>query len=129
MIIGDIDDSKAPLLDLALLRGLPGYVEGLTIGTLYFTGFTGLVLVISVYLQEGLAYTPLHAGLLLMPFAAGAAVAAPLAGRIVSDVGRRLTVIALVVMAVEMVMGFAVATAIYRARQVDMVDMATDLKG
>ena len=40
-----------------------------------------------------------------------------------------LVVIALVVMAVEMVMGFAVATAIYRARQVDMVDMATDLKG
>jgi len=40
-----------------------------------------------------------------------------------------LVVIALVVMAVEMAMGFAVVLAIYRARQVDMVDMATDLRG
>lgn len=40
-----------------------------------------------------------------------------------------LVVLALVVMAVEMAMGFAVTVAIYRARQVDMVDMATDLSG
>ncbi|WP_116453422.1 NADH-quinone oxidoreductase subunit NuoK [Blastococcus litoris] len=40
-----------------------------------------------------------------------------------------LVVVALVVMAVEMAMGFAVTVAIYRARQVDMVDMAADLRG
>ncbi|MFC5998814.1 NADH-quinone oxidoreductase subunit NuoK [Quadrisphaera sp. GCM10027208] len=40
-----------------------------------------------------------------------------------------LVVLALVVMAVEMVMGFAATIAIYRARQVDMVDMATELRG
>ena len=40
-----------------------------------------------------------------------------------------LMVVALVVMAVEMAMGFAVTVAIYRARQVDMVDMAQDLRG
>lgn len=40
-----------------------------------------------------------------------------------------LVVVALVIMAVEMVMGFAVVIAIYRSRQVDMVDMATDLRG
>ena len=40
-----------------------------------------------------------------------------------------LAVVVLVVMAVEMAMGFAVTIAIYRARQVDMVDMATDLRG
>ena len=40
-----------------------------------------------------------------------------------------LIVLALVVMAVEMVMGFAATIAIYRARQVDMVDMATELSG
>ncbi len=87
-----------PLLDLALLRGLPGYVNGLGVGALYFTGFTGLLLVISIYLQEGLGHTPLEAGLLLMPFAAGSAIAAPIAGRFVSDVGRQLTVGALLVM-------------------------------
>jgi NAD(P)H-quinone oxidoreductase subunit 4L len=40
-----------------------------------------------------------------------------------------VVVVALVVMAVEMAMGFAATIAIYRARQVDMVDMATDLRG
>ncbi|HZI97959.1 MAG TPA: NADH-quinone oxidoreductase subunit K [Actinomycetales bacterium] len=40
-----------------------------------------------------------------------------------------LVVVALVVMAVEMAMGFATTIAIYRARGVDMVDMASDLRG
>ncbi|WP_295697846.1 MFS transporter [Lapillicoccus sp.] len=90
----------APLLDLALLRGLPGYLNGLGVGALYFTGFTGLVLVLSVYLQEGLGLSPLSAGLLVTPFAAGSAVSAALAGRVVTTIGRRLTVGALVVIIV-----------------------------
>lgn len=40
-----------------------------------------------------------------------------------------LVVVALVVMAVEMAMGFAVTVAFYRARQLDMIDMASDLRG
>ncbi|MBO8195531.1 NADH-quinone oxidoreductase subunit K [Streptomyces oryzae] len=43
--------------------------------------------------------------------------------------GQVVIVGAVVAMAVEMAMGFAVTTAIYRARQVDMTDMAEDLKG
>ena len=43
--------------------------------------------------------------------------------------GQVLVLVALAVMAVEMAMGFAVATAIFRARDVDMTDMAQDLKG
>jgi EmrB/QacA subfamily drug resistance transporter len=89
---------RPPLLDLALLRRLPGYLNGLTVGTLYFIGFTGLLLVLSVHLQTALGLDPLAAGLLVMPFAVGSAVSAPLAGRLVPRVGRRLTVIALVVM-------------------------------
>lgn len=87
-----------PLLDLRLLRTLPGYLNGLAIGALYFTGFTGLLLVISIHLQESLGLTALQAGLAIMPFAVGSAVSAPLAGRFVSDAGRRLTVAALAVM-------------------------------
>ncbi|WP_343061557.1 MFS transporter [Nocardioides luti] len=93
-----------PLLDLGLLRRLPGYLNGLLVGTLYFTGYTGLLLVISIYLQEGQGLTPLQTGLLLMPFAVGSAVAAPVAGRFVTDVGRGLTVAALSVMLLGMVL-------------------------
>ncbi|OJX74521.1 NADH-quinone oxidoreductase subunit K [Leifsonia sp. 71-9] len=37
--------------------------------------------------------------------------------------------VAMAAMAVEMAMGFAVTTAIFRTRDVDMVDSASDLKG
>ena len=87
-----------PLLDVALLRELPGYGNGLAVGALYFTGFTGVFLVLSVFLQEGMDLSPLHTGLLLTPFAMGSAVTAPIAGRIVSVIGRRVTVVALIVM-------------------------------
>ncbi|MEW2630825.1 NADH-quinone oxidoreductase subunit K [Streptomyces sp. NPDC048389] len=43
--------------------------------------------------------------------------------------GQVIVVAAVVAMAVEMAMGFAVTTAIFRARRVDMTDMAEDLKG
>lgn len=43
--------------------------------------------------------------------------------------GQVLLLVVLVVMAVEMAMGFAVTTAIFRARDVDMTDSAADLKG
>ena len=51
-----------------------------------------MLLVTSLYLQEGLGMSPLQAGLLMMPFAAGSAISAPLSGRVVSDLGRRVTV-------------------------------------
>jgi EmrB/QacA subfamily drug resistance transporter len=89
---------RTPLLDVGLLRRLPGYGNGLAIATLYFTGFTGLLLILSVYLQVGLGLSPFQAGLLMTPFAIGSAVSSPIGGRFVSDLGRRLTVGALVVM-------------------------------
>lgn len=43
--------------------------------------------------------------------------------------GQVLVLLAVTAMAVEMARGFAVTTAIFRARDVDMTDMAADLKG
>jgi EmrB/QacA subfamily drug resistance transporter len=103
-----VQQRGAPLLDLGLLRSVPGYGTGILIGTLYFTGFTGVFLVLSVFLQDGLGFGPLHAGLLLTPFALGSAVASPLAGRVVPRVGRPLTVGALLVMMAGLI-GVAVA--------------------
>ncbi|GGQ11728.1 NADH-quinone oxidoreductase subunit NuoK [Streptosporangium pseudovulgare] len=43
--------------------------------------------------------------------------------------GQVLILVAVTVMALEMAMGFAVTTAIFRAREVDMTDAAGDLRG
>ena len=96
--VSTVRAGRPPLLDVSLLRGLPGYANGLLVGTLYFTGFTGIFLVLSVHLQEGLGFSPLHAALLMTPFAAGAAMTSPAAGRLVGRIGRRITLIALSVM-------------------------------
>ncbi|MFG2004524.1 NADH-quinone oxidoreductase subunit NuoK [Spirillospora sp. NPDC048911] len=43
--------------------------------------------------------------------------------------GQLVVLVAVTVMALEMAMGFAVTTAIFRARDVDVTDDAEDLKG
>ncbi|MEV8394467.1 MULTISPECIES: NADH-quinone oxidoreductase subunit NuoK [unclassified Streptomyces] len=42
--------------------------------------------------------------------------------------GQVLVVLAVTVMAVEMAIGFAVVTALFRAREVEMTDMAAELR-
>lgn len=106
---------RPPLLDLSLLGRIRGYASGITIGTLYFTGFTGIILTSSFYLQDGLGVGPLHAGLLVAPYAVGAAISAPVAGNLVSSVGRRITVAALSAVLV----GVAVYAVLAPSRSVD----------
>ncbi|PRX45964.1 NAD(P)H-quinone oxidoreductase subunit 4L [Prauserella shujinwangii] len=43
--------------------------------------------------------------------------------------GQVVVVLAVTAMAIEMAVGFAVTTAVFRARDVDMTDMAADLRG
>ena len=43
--------------------------------------------------------------------------------------GQVLVLVVVAAMTIEMTLGFAVQTALYRARAVDMVDMARDLHG
>jgi len=94
---------RDPLLDPRLLTGTPGYGGGIALGTVYFVGFSGIWLVLALYFQEGLGWSPLHSGLAVTPFSAGSAVAAVVAGRLVERFGRRLTVIGLITVVVGLV--------------------------
>jgi EmrB/QacA subfamily drug resistance transporter len=91
--------SRQPLLDPQLAR-TSGYAPGLAIGLVYFVGFTGIWLVLALFFQDGLGYSPLRSGLAVTPFAAGVAVSAVVAGRLVARVGRWLTVSGLTATAV-----------------------------
>jgi EmrB/QacA subfamily drug resistance transporter len=82
----------SPLLDLRLFTETSGYSSGMVLATIYFCGFTGIFLVLSIFFQDGLHYTPLESGLAVTPFALGSSVMAAVAGRLVSRLGRRLTV-------------------------------------
>jgi len=89
---------KEPLVDLDLFR-LRSYSFGVSLITLFFAGFTPLFFVFTLYLQIGLRYSALEAGLAITPFAVGSAVAAAVGGRIVHRLGRVLVVIGLVMVA------------------------------
>lgn len=90
---------KAPLLDTRLF-GVRGFFSGATLGAVYFCGFAGIWLVFSMFYQFGLGYSALHAGLVVTPFALGSAVSAAIAGRLVAQRGRWLTVTGLSLVAV-----------------------------
>ena len=81
-----------PLLDLRLFTQVSGYSSGLLLGSVYFCGFAGIFLVMSLFLQKGLHYTPLQSGLTVTPFAVGSSIMAAVAGRLVSRLGRKVTV-------------------------------------
>jgi EmrB/QacA subfamily drug resistance transporter len=87
---------RSPLLEPSLLTRTPGYPAGAALGMAYFVGFSGIWLVFALFFQRGLGYSPLHSGLSVTPFAVGSAVAAAVGGRLVSRLGRRLTVIGLI---------------------------------
>jgi EmrB/QacA subfamily drug resistance transporter len=90
---------RDPLLDPRLTR-TPGYSAGASIGTVYFAGFTGVWLVLALFFQDGLGYSPLLSGLAVSPFACGVSVSAIIAGRLVPRVGRWLTVCGLTMVTV-----------------------------
>jgi EmrB/QacA subfamily drug resistance transporter len=88
-----------PVVDLDLFR-LRSYALGSLIGLLYFAGFTAIFFIYTLYLQSGLGYSPLLAGLAITPFALGSAAAAALGGRLVNRLGRPLVAIGLALVAV-----------------------------
>jgi len=85
-----------PVLDLEILRTVSGYRSGVVLGSLFFCGFGGIWLVLSLFFQNGLGYSPLETGLVGTPFALGSAVSAVFAGRLVERLDRWLTVAGLV---------------------------------
>lgn len=86
----------APIADLSLFR-LRSYALGSALALLYFAGFTGIFFIFTLYLQNGLHYSALAAGLAITPFAVGSGVASSVGGRMVDRYGRPLVATGLVV--------------------------------
>ncbi|WP_406315655.1 MFS transporter [Streptosporangium sp. NBC_01639] len=91
-----------PVVNLSLFTRR-SYAFGALIAALYFAGFTAIFFILTLYLQEGLGYPPLEAGLASTPFAAGSAAASVLGGRLVSRFGRPMVAVGLVTVAVGLV--------------------------
>ncbi|MBO4210640.1 MFS transporter [Micromonospora echinofusca] len=91
-----------PLFDLALFR-IRSYALGSLVALVYFAGFTAIFFVFTLYLQAGLGYDALTAGLAITPFALGSAAASALGGRLVNRYGRSLVTVGLCLAAAGLV--------------------------
>jgi len=89
---------REPLVQLDLFR-MRAYALGAALALVYFAGFASIFFVFTLYLQIGLVYSPLEAGLAITPFALGSAVGSAVGGRVVTRRGRRLVVLGLVLVA------------------------------
>jgi EmrB/QacA subfamily drug resistance transporter len=89
---------SAPVIDLGLFRKRT-YALGTLLALLYFAGFTAIFFIFTLYLQNGLRYSALMAGVAITPFALGSGAAAAVGGRIVSRFGRSLVTLGLALVA------------------------------
>ncbi|PWI17113.1 MFS transporter [Streptomyces sp. Act143] len=89
----------APLIDPGLLRERAP-MGGLSVAVLFFAG-TGYTLVITVHLQSGLGYSPLHTALTMVPFAVGVGLFSPFAPKI-RPYGRPVAVVGSLLAAIGM---------------------------
>jgi len=78
----------SPLVEPSLLAKRR-FNAGLVVGLIFFAGLVGLSLTISVYLQLGLGYSPLRAGLTQAPWAFGTALGAIAAHGLSTRLGGR----------------------------------------
>ena len=94
---------REPLVHLDLFR-VRAYALGAALALAYFAGFASIFFIFTLYLQIGLAYSPLEAGLAITPFALGSAVGSGVGGRVVTQRGRPLVVLGLVLVVLGLIL-------------------------
>src|SRR5215468_280292 len=91
----------SPLVQLRLF-GQRAFSVGIAIAMTFFLGVTSFALILTLFLQIGLGFSALHAGLTFLPFSAGVLVASGAAARLAPKFGRGVTMTGALVMAAGM---------------------------
>jgi EmrB/QacA subfamily drug resistance transporter len=77
----------SPMIEPSLLRNR-AYTSGLLVGLVFFAGFAGLVMVVSLFFQLGLHFSPEHAGLTLVPLTVATSITAAASYPLMARFGR-----------------------------------------
>ncbi|MFF1823449.1 MFS transporter [Kribbella sp. NPDC058245] len=86
-----------PLIKPSLLKNR-GFTSGLLLGVVFFAAVAGLLYVISLFLQNGLGYSPLRtAAVGMAPIAAGIVIASISCYQLIAKLGRNLVFIGLLI--------------------------------
>lgn len=77
----------SPLVNLAIFKQR-AFTVGVLIALVFFAGNAGFLFVLTLFLQFGLGFSPLHSGLTFVPFSAAFFVSSLLAPRLIPVLGR-----------------------------------------
>jgi EmrB/QacA subfamily drug resistance transporter len=88
----------SPLVQVGLFRER-GFSAGMAIAVVFFLGIASFGLVLTLFLQLGLGFTPLHAGLTFLPFSVGVLLSSGAAARLAPRFGRGVTMAGAVIIA------------------------------
>jgi len=91
----------SPLVPLRLFAQRE-FSVGMAIAMTFFLGIASFGLVLTLFLQVGLGFTPLHAGLTFLPFSAGILASSGAAARLAPRFGRGVTMAGALVIAAGM---------------------------
>jgi EmrB/QacA subfamily drug resistance transporter len=91
----------SPLVELSLFRDR-SFSIGMAIALAFFMGIASFGLVLTLFLQVGMSFTPLHAGLTFLPFSGGVLVASGAAARLAPRFGRGVTMAGALIIAAGM---------------------------
>jgi predicted MFS family arabinose efflux permease len=92
---------ESPLVPLGLFRQR-GFVGGVVGGLVFFSGVASFFLVMTITLQAGLGFSPLHTAATFLPWSLGIALASGVSVQLAPKLGRRLTVAGSLAMAAGM---------------------------
>jgi EmrB/QacA subfamily drug resistance transporter len=91
----------SPLVELRMFARR-GFAVGMSIALVFFLGVASFGLVLTLFLQEGLGFGPLHAGASFIPFSLGLFVASGAAARLEPKFGRGVTMSGALIIAAGM---------------------------
>ncbi|GAA1714275.1 MFS transporter [Fodinicola feengrottensis] len=95
------EQQRSPLLPMTLFHDR-AFSVGLLITLVVFAGFTPLVFFFSIYLQLGVGYSPLAAGITTVPFAVGSMITSIASAMLAPKLGRTLLTLGAAVVCVGM---------------------------
>ncbi len=93
--------NDSPLIVMSLFSDR-AFFAGALLSAVFFAGLAPFFFTISLYLQVGLGFSALHAGLTTFPFAIGSGGASALSDRIARQIGRGVLILATVIAAAGM---------------------------
>jgi EmrB/QacA subfamily drug resistance transporter len=100
-------DDASPLLLMTLFRS-PSFRAGLVLSFVFFAGIPAFFFTFSLYLQVGLGFSALHAGLTTFPFAVASGIASSRSDQLAGRLGTGVLRLGAAALALGMVVNIAV---------------------